>query len=85
MIVERLSYSQLMGHTDLLVTLEDLAEYLGIPKRTIYAWRYRGIGPVGLKLGGHVRYRRSDIEKWLDEQRDEREFTGTTLRSRFGQ
>ena len=82
MIVERLSYSQLMDHTDLLVTLEDLAEYLGIPKRTIYAWRYRGIGPVGLKLGGHVRYRKSDVEEWLNEQRDEREFTGTACPAR---
>jgi excisionase family DNA binding protein len=67
-----------MKTTDSLLTLDDLAEYLDIPKRTIYAWRYRGEGPIGFKLGGHVRYRRSDVEEWLNEQRDEREPAGVT-------
>ena len=71
-----------MKAADSLLTLDDLAEYLDIPKRTIYAWRYRGVGPVGFKIGGHVRYRKSDVEEWLNEQRDEREFTGTACPAR---
>ena len=72
-IVETLTYSQLMNFTETLLTIEDLAEYLGVPKRTIYAWRYRGTGPVGIRLGGHVRYRRHEVERWLDDQTDARD------------
>jgi len=70
MIVETLTYSQVMDRSRPLLTLDDLARYVGVPKRTVYSWRYRGIGPVGIKLGGHVRYRWDDVEKWLDEQTD---------------
>ena len=52
-----------------LLTLDDLAEYLQIPKRTIYAWRYRREGPTAIRVGGHLRYRQSDVVDWLDEQR----------------
>ena len=62
-----------MSSTDALLTIEDLANYLGVPKRTIEGWRYRGIGPVGMKLGGHVRYRMQEGEKWLDGQADVRD------------
>ena len=68
-----------MDRTENLLTLEALAEYLGVPKRTIYAWRYRGTGPVGIKLGGHVRYRWAEVEKWLDDQTDVRDTTETTF------
>jgi excisionase family DNA binding protein len=52
-----------------LLTLDDLAEYLQIPKRTIYAWRYRREGPTAIRVGGHLRYRQSDVVDWLNEQR----------------
>jgi len=52
-----------------LLTLDDLAEYLQIPKRTIHAWRYRREGPTAIRVGGHLRYRQSDVVDWLDEQR----------------
>lgn len=47
---------------------EGLAEYLGLPLGTIYTWRQRGTGPRGIKVGRHVRYRRADVERWLEEQ-----------------
>jgi predicted DNA-binding transcriptional regulator AlpA len=31
-------------------------------------WRQQGTGPKYIKLGGRVRYRRSDIEEWLDSR-----------------
>lgn len=49
---------------------DDLAEELRVPVRTIYAWRYRGEGPRGIKIGRHVRYRRDDVEAWLAAQAD---------------
>ena len=44
-----------------LLTVEELAEYLGVPVATIYAWRYRREGPSGFKVGKHVRYRWRDV------------------------
>ena len=49
-----------------LLTITDLADYLNIPVGTLYQWRHKGFGPVGMRVGGHVRYRRRDVEKWLD-------------------
>jgi excisionase family DNA binding protein len=52
---------------DLLTPLQ-LAEVLGISVRTLYNWRSQRKGPPGFRVGSHVRYRRSDVEAWLDEQ-----------------
>jgi excisionase family DNA binding protein len=49
---------------------QDLAAYLAIPLKTIYRWRYLGEGPAGYRVGRHVRYKREDVEAWLDGQRD---------------
>ena len=40
-----------------LLTVEELAEYLGVPVATIYAWRYRREGPLGFRVGKHLRFR----------------------------
>jgi len=50
-----------------LLTIEDVAAYLQVPVGTLYQWRTRGGGPVGLRVGRHVRYRRSDVERWLKQ------------------
>jgi len=54
-----------MEHRDRLLTVEDLAEYLGVPIATLYAWRYRRQGPPGFRVGRHLRYRRADIDEWI--------------------
>lgn len=48
-----------------LLSPKELAAYLGVPVATIYRWRSLGEGPVGCRVGRHVRYRREDIEAWL--------------------
>lgn len=45
----------------------EVASYLQVPEETLYQWRYRGVGPRSIKVGKHLRYRRSEIDKWLDE------------------
>ena len=48
-----------------LLSTRDLAGYLDVPVSTLYAWRYRGEGPPGFRVGRHIRYRRADIEDWI--------------------
>jgi len=52
------------------LSLEQIAEELGIPLRTLYAQRSRGIGPHGHRIGKHVRVRRSDLDAWLESHAD---------------
>lgn len=53
-----------------LLGVAELAAFLGVPVATIYRWRYQRQGPVGYRIGRHVRYRARDIEQWLASQRD---------------
>lgn len=57
-----------MQHLEPLLTAQDLAEFLDVPVATIYAWRYRRQGPPGLRVGRHLRYRRVDIDQWIDDR-----------------
>ena len=52
---------------DPIMTIDEAADYLAIPKATLYTWRTRrvGYGPRALKVGGCLRYRRSDLEAWI--------------------
>jgi excisionase family DNA binding protein len=50
-----------------LWTVADVADYLGVPVKTLYRWRNTGYGPVGCRVGRYVRYRSSDVEAWIDE------------------
>ena len=56
--------------TDPLMTLAEVADYLRVPQDTIYYWRKRGRGPRGFRMGRHVRFRRSDVDAWLETTRD---------------
>jgi len=55
---------------DELLSIVDVADYLGVPVATIYRWRHQRRGPLGYRIGRHIRYRSSDIEQWLETQRD---------------
>lgn len=46
----------------------EVAEYLRISELTLTDWRYRGNGPTFLRVGKRVRYRWSDVERWLESQ-----------------
>ncbi len=54
--------------TTALLNPKALAAYLDIPLATLYDWRRRGIGPPGIRVGKHVRYRWPDVQSWLDKQ-----------------
>jgi excisionase family DNA binding protein len=50
-----------------LETMQEIADFLGVPVATMRAWRNQRRGPVSYKVGRHVRYRRSEVEAWLNE------------------
>ena len=52
-----------------LVGIEELAEYLDVPIKTLYKWRQEGSGPPSVRVGRHVRYFVSDVNDWLLDQR----------------
>jgi excisionase family DNA binding protein len=55
-----------------LMSLTEVSEMLIIPVHTLYRWRHKGDGPVGYRVGRHVRYRREAVEAWLEQQIDKR-------------
>ncbi len=42
------------------MSVQELADFLDVPVKTIYAWRYHGEGPRGFRIGRHVRFRWHD-------------------------
>ncbi len=51
-----------------VLTIEELAAYLKIPKSTLYKLVREGRVP-SQKIGRHWRFRKGAIDKWLDETR----------------
>ncbi|WP_330338458.1 helix-turn-helix transcriptional regulator [Streptomyces sp. NBC_00557] len=51
-----------------LATPAEVAAYLGVPVKTLYQWKYRGIGPKVHKVGRHLRYRWSEVDAWVNAQ-----------------
>jgi excisionase family DNA binding protein len=41
---------------------------LGVPRATLANWRPAGKGPPFVKVGRHVRYRRADVDRWVEGQ-----------------
>ena len=53
-----------------LLSAPELAAYLGVPVATIHYWRGKEQGPPAFKLGKQLRFRASDVAKWLDERKE---------------
>lgn len=51
-----------------LLTIDEVSEWLRVPKQTLYGWRRDGVGPRASRVGRHLRYRVADVERWLDKQ-----------------
>jgi predicted DNA-binding transcriptional regulator AlpA len=47
----------------------EAAEFLGLSPHTLHGWRSRKRGPAYVKCGGHVRYLRGDLVKWMESHR----------------
>jgi len=56
--------------TERLLTVTEVSDYLGVPVATLYRWRTHRDGPRGIRVGRYVRYRRTDLDAWLEQQAD---------------
>jgi excisionase family DNA binding protein len=55
-------------HDDRLLSVEELADYLEVPVKTIYTWRHRNTGPKGFRVGKHLRFRWRDVQNWVAQR-----------------
>lgn len=49
-----------------LLVEEEVRNELQLADGTLASWRNRGRGPTWIRVGGLVRYRRADVDAWLD-------------------
>jgi excisionase family DNA binding protein len=49
-----------------LWTVQDVAEYLGVPVKTLYQWRTHGYGPPARRVGEYLRYKPDDVMAWFE-------------------
>jgi len=53
------------------LSLSEVAQILGVHPGTVRNWSNRGMLPVHRTQGGHRRYRRVEVELWMQSQRAE--------------
>jgi len=53
---------------DQILTLKEVAAYLKLAEKTAYKLAAAGKLP-GFKVGGSWRYKQSDIDRWIEEQK----------------
>lgn len=54
-----------------LMTIEEVAEYLRVKKRTVYDWAKRGKIPA-IKAVGQWRFKKEKIDAWLESKTEGR-------------
>ena len=62
--------NQTEGHiaSSVILTTREAASYLGLAMTTLNKWRCHGGGPVFVKLGRAVRYRREDLNVFVEQR-----------------
>lgn len=48
-----------------MFTVKEAAEYLGVSHITLNRWRCTGESPIFAKMGGAVRYQKSDLDDYI--------------------
>lgn len=60
-------FSDMSTATDSVMTVKEVADYLRVNQRTVYRLAVEKKLP-GFKVGTTWRFKRSDIERWIDAQ-----------------
>jgi excisionase family DNA binding protein len=53
------------------MTLDEVCELLQLSKQTAYKQRAMGLFVPGYRIGKWLRFRYSDVQRWIEEHRDE--------------
>ncbi|MCA6094010.1 helix-turn-helix domain-containing protein [Streptomyces sp. SCA3-4] len=53
------------GLPDRYLTPDDIAGLFGVPKETVYQWRRKRIGPPAFRIGKHLRYDPTEVERYV--------------------
>ncbi|MBD5829919.1 helix-turn-helix domain-containing protein [Janibacter melonis] len=48
-----------------LLSVEEVADFLGVPVNTLYQWRHEGTGPTAFRVGRFLRYDPAEVRDWL--------------------
>lgn len=51
-----------------LWTAKEVADFFGVPLGTVYQWNSKHTGPRGIRVGRHVRYSRTEVDRWCAAQ-----------------
>jgi predicted DNA-binding transcriptional regulator AlpA len=50
--------------------LPDIESQYALSPHTVYGLRYRGDFPTGFRVAGRLRFRRDDIDAWIESKAD---------------
>ena len=64
---------KLIKEFNALLTRRQVAEMLGIDENTPSVWKSKGKGPAAITIGRTVRYRLSDVEKFIEKRKGKSE------------
>lgn len=53
---------------DEMLTIKEVSALLRVPEATLRYWRHLSKGPRGFRIGRSVRYWRTEVALWLEEQ-----------------
>ena len=51
-----------------LWSVEEVSDYLRVPVKTLYQWKWLGEGPPVRKIGRHLRYDPTKVRAWVAEE-----------------
>jgi excisionase family DNA binding protein len=60
-----------LSQPDEILTTDEVAALLKVPKATVYRWTSDGSGPPFYKIGRYNRRKRSEVLAWFDSRQDE--------------
>lgn len=66
--IHRVTETHLPHVDDEMLTLKEVATMLRVPEATVRYWRHLSKGPRGFRIGRSVRYWRTEVALWLEEQ-----------------
>ncbi len=52
-----------------LLSVIEVAALLQVPVKTLYQWRFRGEGPIAMRIGRYLRFDPRDVDAWVESRK----------------